>query len=114
MGIYDFHHYHSITHETMAVSKGDATLILGGPKGKRIKISRGDVVIIPAGVGHRCIKHSPDFQCVGAYPQGKNYDINLGRRKELEQARTHIKQLSLPSKDPVFGKEGFLKTFWKI
>src|SRR4029078_11840381 len=92
-GIYDFHHYHSITHEGMAVSRGDATLILGGPKGKRIKISRGDTIIIPAGVGHRCIKHSADFQCVGAYPQGKNYDINLGRPKELDQAIAHIKQL---------------------
>jgi len=112
-GIYDFHHYHSITHEAMAVSMGDAILILGGPKGKRIKISRGDLLIIPAGVGHCCIKHSPDFQCVGAYPQGKNYDINLGRRKEQERAMDHINQLSIPSKDPLLGKEGFLKTFWK-
>jgi len=113
-GIYDFHHYHSNTHETMAVSMGDAVLILGGPKGKRIKISRGDVINIPAGVGHCCIKHSPDFQCVGAYPQGKNYDINLGRSKELDRTMPHIKQLSIPSKDPVLGKEGYLKTFWKI
>lgn len=112
-GIYDFHHYHSITHEVMAVASGDAQVILGGPKGKSITIEKGDVIILPAGAAHRCSKHSPDFQCIGAYPQGKNYDINLGRAKELDKAMHHIKTLALPQKDPVYGKEGFLKTFWK-
>jgi uncharacterized protein YjlB len=33
-GIYDFHHYHSITHECMGITMGSATIILGGPEGK--------------------------------------------------------------------------------
>jgi uncharacterized protein YjlB len=113
-GIYDFHHYHSNTHECMAICMGTANIILGGPGGKRVKVEAGDVIILPAGVGHKCIKHSTDFLCVGAYPQGINYDTNLGKRKELMDARKNIKKLSLPKKDPVFGKEGFLKSYWKI
>jgi uncharacterized protein YjlB len=112
-GIFDFHHYHSNTHECMAICEGHAEIILGGPKGKKINISSGDVIILPAGVGHKCLKSSKDFICVGAYPQGKNFDINLGRAHELEKARKNIKNLNHPSKDPVFGKEGFLKTYWK-
>ncbi len=112
-GIYDFHHYHSITHECMGISNGSATVILGGPKGKKIKLSQGDVIIVPAGVGHKCLKFSEDFQCVGAYPQGKNYDMNTGTASELEKAIIHIKKLSVPIHDPVFGREGFLKTYWK-
>lgn len=112
-GIYDFHHYHGNTHECMAICKGTAEVILGGPGGRKIKLQQGDVIILPAGVGHKCLKHSEDFNCVGAYPQGKNYDINLGRNKELEKGLANIKNLAQPSKDPVFGKEGFLKAFWK-
>jgi uncharacterized protein YjlB len=113
-GIYDFHHYHSNTHECMAICEGDAEIILGGPKGKKIKISSGDVIILPAGVGHKCLKSSKDFKCVGAYPQGKDYDLNLGKSKEFEKALYNIKNLGNPSKDPVFGKLGFLKTYWKL
>jgi len=112
-GIYDFHHYHSNTHECMAICKGDADVILGGPNGRKVKISHGDVLILPAGVGHKCLRCSKDFRCVGAYPQGKDYDTNLGKSKELEHALKNIHSLSKPSKDPVFGKEGFLKTYWK-
>ena len=112
-GIYDFHHYHSNTHEGMAICAGEVEVILGGPKGKKIKLSQGDVIILPAGVGHRCLKASKDFLCVGAYPQGKEYDTNLGKNKELEKALSNIKNLSHPSKDPIFGKEGFLKTYWR-
>jgi len=113
-GIYDFHHYHSNTHESMAICSGEAEVIIGGPKGRKVKLTQGDVIILPAGVAHKCLSSSKDFICVGAYPQGKNYDINLGKSKELTKALANIKQLSGPSKDPVFGKEGFLKTYWKF
>jgi uncharacterized protein YjlB len=112
-GIYDFHHYHSITHECMGISMGSATVILGGPEGKKIKLSQGDVIIIPAGVGHKCLKFSNDFQCVGAYPQGKDYDTNTGTVAEYAKAIKNISKLSLPLKDPLSGKEGFLKAYWK-
>lgn len=112
-GIYDFHHYHSTTHECMAICAGTATVIFGGPNGRRVKVAQGDVIILPAGVGHKCSAHSEDFLCVGAYPQGKNYDTNTGTSKELEEAVHRIKKLAIPKYDPLFGTEGFLKTYWK-
>lgn len=112
-GIYDFHHYHSNTHECMAIVQGSAKVIFGGPKGTSVKIETGDVIILPAGVGHKCVQHSDDFLCVGAYPQGKDYDMNYGKSSEFDGALKKIKTVPLPSKDPVFGKEGFLQSLWK-
>ncbi len=112
-GIFDFHHYHSNTHECMGIASGTAKLILGGPGRRRISIWAGDVLILPAGVGHRCIACSNDFLCVGAYPRGKNYDTNLGTAEEYKKAAVRIGKLGIPLRDPVFGKEGFLKTYWR-
>jgi len=112
-GIYDFHHYHSNTHECMIICSGKATVVLGGPGGKKTDLKAGDVLILPAGTGHKCIKFSEDFLCVGAYPQGKDYDLRLGRAKELKSSAKRISQVSLPAKDPIFGKTGVLKAYWK-
>jgi uncharacterized protein YjlB len=112
-GIYTFHHYHSNTHECLGIASGKAWVIFGGPGGKKLLLEKGDIVIIPAGLAHKCTKTSEDFLCVGAYPGGKNYDINLGTKEELERAKPRLAKLSRPSLDPLFGKEGFLKSFWK-
>jgi uncharacterized protein YjlB len=58
-GIYDFVHYHSMIHEVLGVARGTATLRLGGNKGKTVKVAAGDVVVIPAGVGHECLGLAP-------------------------------------------------------
>jgi len=113
-GIYDFHHYHSITHECMAITQGTTAVILGGPKGKRIKLTQGDLIILPAGVAHKSLKSSENFQCVGAYPQGKDYDINTGTLTEYKKAVISIRKLSIPLKDPLFGNRGFMKTYWDL
>jgi len=112
-GIYDFHHYHSTTHECMGIAMGTADIILGGPGGRKVRLAQGDIIILPAGTGHKCKKCSENFLCVGAYPQGKDYDTCLGKSSELEKSLSNIKKLALPMKDPVLGKEGFLKTYWK-
>jgi uncharacterized protein YjlB len=112
-GIYDFHHYHSNTHECMAISMGEAIVILGGPGGKKLKLEQGDVLILPAGTGHKSLKFSGDFLCVGAYPGGKEYDTNFGIPSELKKALSTINKLAIPAQDPVFGKEGFLNSYWK-
>jgi uncharacterized protein YjlB len=112
-GIYDFHHYHSITHECMAVSKGTVRIILGGPNGKSIQLEQGDVLILPAGVAHKRLRASKDFLCVGGYPQGKDYDMNYGLAAELNKTLSHIRKLSSPACDPLYGDKGFLKAYWK-
>jgi uncharacterized protein YjlB len=42
---------------------------------------KGDVLLIPAGVAHKNVGASIDFKCVGAYPGGKEFDINLGKSR---------------------------------
>src|SRR6185436_9974733 len=59
-GIYTYHHYHSNTHEVMAVIKGQTTLLLGGDKGRKVKIEKGDVILIPAGVAHKNLGKEKD------------------------------------------------------
>lgn len=112
-GIYDFHHYHSNTHECLAICKGTGIIILGGENGKRVKVAEGDAVVLPAGVSHKGGKHSPDFLCVGAYPQKINYDMLTGTEEEYKNAVVNIQKVPIPKSDPLFGKEGFLHAFWK-
>lgn len=112
-GIYDFHHYHSNTHECMAVCAGQANVIVGGPNGRRLVLQKGDVILLPAGTGHRCTVKSDDFLVVGAYPQGKDYDTNTGTAEEYAKALKMLSRVPIPKHDPLFGKQGFLKAYWK-
>jgi uncharacterized protein YjlB len=43
-GVFGFHHFHSTSHEALAVVSGRATLELGGPQGDAFEVSllRGD------------------------------------------------------------------------
>lgn len=111
-GIFDYHHYHSITHEVIGVCTGTADFQLGGPKGVCVEVCRGDVLIIPAGVAHKCLKSSDDFSVVGAYPEGKEYDIMYGIEGERPKADENIAKVPVPDKDPVYGSEGPLKQNW--
>ncbi|RYG27401.1 MAG: cupin, partial [Chitinophagaceae bacterium] len=111
-GVYDYHHYHSITHEVLGIYQGSASLLFGGDHGQEISVSEGDVVIIPAGVGHKRISQSHDFAVVGAYPNGCNYDIMRGDAGERPTADENISKVGLPEKDPVFGKNVGLVTVW--
>ncbi|MXV52742.1 hypothetical protein GS399_17350 [Pedobacter sp. HMF7647] len=111
-GIYDYHHYHSITHEVLGVVCGTADVQFGGPNGKCIVLTRGDVVIIPAGVAHKKLSGTDDFSCVGAYPHGAQYDMNYGNDAERPQADENISKVHTPELDPVYGNEGHLKECW--
>src|ERR1700741_5268650 len=73
-GIYPFHHYHSTAHEVLGVFSGSATTQFGGERGITERLNAGDVVIIPAGVGHKNLGSSEDFGVVGAYPHGQEPD----------------------------------------
>ncbi|SKB35813.1 Uncharacterized protein YjlB [Parapedobacter luteus] len=112
-GIYPFHHYHSTSHEVLGCFSGNALLQLGGEKGRQMNVQAGDIMIIPAGVGHKCIRHSPDFIVVGAYPDGKDWDLLRGEDGERPQADQNMAQVPLPKTDPYFGMENGLLTYWK-
>lgn len=110
--IYDYDHYHSTTHEVLAIFCGIADVYLGGPQGVTLELARGDVLIIPAGVAHKRINSSHDFLCVGAYPEGRNYDMNYGTKEERSKTIENIKNVPIPKLDPVFGNQGGLLEFW--
>jgi uncharacterized protein YjlB len=112
-GVLDYHHYHSITHEVLGVRAGSAKLILGGTKGETIEVNTGDVLVLPAGTGHKKLTSSPDFEIVGAYPDGKDYNIQTGNPIERPQALADIKQVQVPSTDPVYGNRGQVLDRWR-
>ena len=111
-GIHDFHHYHSNSHEVLGIYSGNATVQLGGPDGSTFDVEKGDVIIIPAGVAHKNMGSSADFHCVGAYPAGKEFDMNYGKSEERPEADKRISATPIPATDPVFGNEGALHERW--
>ena len=110
--VYDYHHYHSTTHEVMGVAAGSATIRFGGEGGETFGVSTGDVVIIPAGVGHAAIKASPDFMVVGAYPDGRDWDVMRDDAGQIAAARKRITAVPVPATDPIDGENGPLIKLW--
>ena len=50
---------------------GTVRVQLGGAAGPVLDLAAGDVVALPAGIGHRRIGASADLLVVGAYPPGE-------------------------------------------
>jgi uncharacterized protein YjlB len=92
---------------------GKAMLLLGGENGLQVPVTKGDVLLIPAGVVHRNLSPEHSLTCIGAYPDGMNYDMNYGHEGERPQTDVRIQNVLVPSKDPVFGKGGDMHTCWK-
>jgi uncharacterized protein YjlB len=111
-GIYSFHHFHSTAHEVLAVVAGHATVRLGGPAGVTFEVRRGDVLVLPAGTGHRNEGSSGDLLVVGAYPDGMSWDLRRGDREEYDEVRGNIDAVPLPATDPVGGADGALTRLW--
>jgi len=64
----------------------------------------------PAGTGHRSLAASDDFQMVGAYPDGQEWDIC--REAPDAAMLERIATLPYPDTDPVSGSEPPLTRFW--
>jgi uncharacterized protein YjlB len=111
-GIFDFHHYHSITHEALGIYSGSALVYLGGEEGNKVKVQAGDIIVIPAGVGHKNLE-SEDLGVVGAYPGGMMYDLMRGNAGERPQTDENIAAVPVPDQDPLLGKNNGLLKIWK-
>jgi len=111
-GIYSYHHYHSNTHEVLGIYSGSALLHLGGENGSKLNVQAGDVIVIPAGVGHKNLGSSKDFGVVGAYPDGRDWDLLKGEAGERPTADKNIASLPVPEFDPILGKDDGLRKIW--
>ena len=112
-GVYDFHHYHSTAHECMGIAAGSASLRLGGPAGRSLALKAGDVLVLPAGVAHRCEGAEGGFLVVGAYPPGQKWDTMRGEVAERPDADKRIARVPLPTTDPVGGQHGPIVDKWR-
>jgi uncharacterized protein YjlB len=111
-GVYPFTHYHSTTHEVLGVFCGSATLRVGGEHGETVDLHAGDVIVIPAGVPHQKIGGSEDFAVVGAYPDGRDWDLLRGLPGERPKSDHTIAALPIPDCDPIYGAKGPLRQIW--
>ena len=112
-GIFDFHHYHSTAHEALGVYAGSATALLGGEGGIEVTVERGDVVIIPAGVGHKCLEKSDDLAIVGAYPSNTGPDLLKGEPHERPACIEAVAKVAIPAQDPLYGEDGPMSEHWR-
>lgn len=110
--VHPFHHYHSNTHEVLVVHSGTATLQLGGELGEKVDVGPGDVIILPAGYGHKMIESDDDYQNYGAYPGGKSFDMCYGESDERPEVLDNIKNVPMPEADPIYGEDGPLFNYW--
>ncbi len=116
-GIYNYDHFHATTHEVLGIVRGEAHVRFGGPEGLIVELQAGDVVVIPAGVGHRNMGSSRDLLVIGAYPAssppGGEPEICTGTASEHSRALATVPEVPLPPQDPVFGETGPLLERWR-
>jgi uncharacterized protein YjlB len=112
-GIFDYQHYHATVHEALGVACGRALVLFGGEQGEAIELRSGDVAILPAGTGHKCVFSSHDFSVVGAYPPGAKMHVTLPTPDNHRKALKSIPAVPKPNTDPVYGAHGPLIRAWK-
>ncbi len=91
---------------------GSASITFGGENGDSVEVEKGDVVVIPAGVGHKKEQSSAGFKVVGAYPNGMSHDLKTGKAEERPEVIENIQNVPLPSTDPLQGQSGHLVVLW--
>lgn len=113
-GLYPAHHFHSDSHEFIAVTRGRLQGQFGGPGGRILELAQGDLVVIPAGVGHFGLRISDDLQLRGGFPAGYAiHDFRLGYPDEYAQVFEAARRVPVPANDPIEGREGILVHLWK-
>ena len=112
-GVYPFHHFHCDAHEALGVYSGEATVQFGGDGGVVITARPGDVIVLPAGTGHKKLSSRGQLGIVGAYPAGQHPDMCTPVLSNLKRSAAAVARVALPQHDPVYGDAGPLLTHWK-
>ena len=112
--VFDYHHFHPDAHEALLVVAGRATLLLGGPEGTEVEAGAGDLIVLPAGYGHRLLRGADGFRVVGGYPPGQESpEILRAGDMDMDEARRAVAAVPLPESDPVAGPDGPLMRVWR-
>jgi uncharacterized protein YjlB len=77
-----------------------------------VTVAAGDCVVIPAGVGHKLERGSRDLLVIGAYPEGRAWDVRRGDPAERAEVLVNIAAVPLPATDPLAGGGGPLVEAW--
>jgi uncharacterized protein YjlB len=112
-GVYPFHHFHCDAHEALGVYSGEVTAQFGGDDGIAITARPGDVIVLPAGTGHKKLSSRGTLGIVGAYPAGQRPDMCTPLTSSSKRHAAAIARVALPPRDPVYGAGGPLFTHWK-
>ena len=113
LGVYDYYHFHSTTHEVLGMARGRITLQLGGEGGTVVELTAGDVLVLPAGTSHTRLAHSADSHMIGGYPDGRDWDLIRDEHVTEAESRAAVKligSLPIPARDPVTGAA---MTLWR-
>ncbi len=111
--VFPFHHFHSDAHEVLGVAEGETRVQFGGPNGQVLTVRAGDVVVVPAGVGHCRQSQSDGLVIVGAYPDNTAHrDLRRGDPAEHSEVVHNVGAVPLPPSDPVGGPDGPLCRLW--
>jgi len=111
--VHPFQHFHSDAHEVLGVAEGESRVQFGGPNGQVLTVRAGDVVVVPAGVGHCRQSQSDGLVIVGAYPDNStHHDLRRGNPAEHAEVVHNVGAVPLPLADPVNGADGPLPRIW--
>lgn len=122
---------HSSLTKLAGVFQGSSELVFGegvsDPVGTGVRclVRAGDVVVVPAGVGHASVSKTEgageqpsdesEYRYVGVYPEGSPvYKYEIGK-KALEEnigLAEEVAAVPLPQTDPIFGLDGPLMRIW--
>ena len=113
-GIFAYHHFHDNAHEVLGIAEGEAVVQLGGAAGPEVALAAGDVVVLPAGTGHKRLSASPDLLVIGGYPPGQERPTLLGGGDGVADVAARCAAVPLPASDPVNGADGALTRLWRL
>jgi uncharacterized protein YjlB len=111
-GVFPFHHFHSNAHEVLGIYSGEVTVQFGGESGVVVTGRPGDVIVLPAGTGHKKVSSRGALGIVGAYPAGQHADMRTPLLSNARRSAEAVAGVPLPECDPVYGPGGPLFTHW--
>ena len=111
--MHPYHHFHSNGHEVLGIYSGEVTVKFGGDAGVTVTAKPGDVIVLPAGTGHKKLSSKGSLGVVGAYPEGQHPDTCIPPFARGAKSAAAVAEVPLPAADPVYGPVGPLFDYWK-